>query len=78
MTSGTVSRMILDDTLPGGPVERTFTYVAPWVKRYRLGEEYFSTTSGKSQAEQSPGFRLSASFRMVISVSAPFLQRLLS
>jgi hypothetical protein len=24
MTSGTVSRTILDDTLPGGPVQRTY------------------------------------------------------
>ena len=30
MTSGTVSRKIVDDTLPGGPVERTITYQAPW------------------------------------------------
>jgi hypothetical protein len=46
MTSGTVSRTILDDTLPGGPVERTITYVAPWVRcdrveDYRAGWGYF-------------------------------------
>jgi hypothetical protein len=56
MTSGTVSRTILDDTLPGGPVERTITYAAPWarcdrVEDYRVGWEYFSNTSGESQAE---------------------------
>ena len=56
MTSGTVSRMILDDTLPGGPVERTITYEAPWVRcdrveDYRVGWEYFSNTSGESQAK---------------------------
>ncbi|MCP9820007.1 hypothetical protein KBZ18_10945 [Synechococcus sp. Cruz-9H2] len=28
MTSGTVARTIIDDTLPGGPVERTITYEA--------------------------------------------------
>jgi hypothetical protein len=39
MTSGTVSRTILDDTLPGGPVERTITYVAPWVRCDRV-EDY--------------------------------------
>ena len=39
MTSGTVSRTITDDTLPGGPVERTITYVAPWVKCDRV-EDY--------------------------------------
>jgi hypothetical protein len=42
MTSGTVSRTIVDDTLPGGPVERTITYQAPWmrcdrVEDYRVG-----------------------------------------
>lgn len=30
MTSGTVSRTITDDTLPGGPIERTITYRAPF------------------------------------------------
>jgi hypothetical protein len=30
MTSGTVSRTIMDDTLPGGPQERTITYAAPF------------------------------------------------
>jgi hypothetical protein len=39
MTSGTVSRTILDDTMPGGPVERTITYVAPWVRCDRV-EDY--------------------------------------
>jgi hypothetical protein len=39
MTSGTVSRTILDDTLPGGPVERTITYQAPFVRCDRV-EDY--------------------------------------
>jgi hypothetical protein len=30
MTSGTVERTIMDDTLPGGPIERTITYHAPF------------------------------------------------
>ena len=30
MKSGTVERTIIDDTLPGGPVERTITYQAPF------------------------------------------------
>ena len=30
MKSGSVSRTIIDDTLPGGPRERTITYVAPF------------------------------------------------
>jgi hypothetical protein len=46
MKSGTVSRTILDDTLPGGPVERTITYEAPWtlcnrVEDYRVAWEFF-------------------------------------
>ena len=32
MNSGTISRNITDDTMPGGPVERTITYVAPFDK----------------------------------------------
>ena len=30
MKSGTIGRTILDDTMPGGPVERTITYEAPF------------------------------------------------
>ena len=30
MTSGTVQRTILDDTMPNGPIERTITYQAPF------------------------------------------------
>jgi len=46
ITIGTVSRKILDDTLPGGPVERTITYEAPWtlcdrVQDYRVAWEFF-------------------------------------
>jgi len=32
MTSGTVTQTVMDDTLPGGPYEKTITYVAPWVR----------------------------------------------
>ena len=39
MTSGTVSRTIVDDTLPGGPVERTITYEAPFDRCDRV-EDY--------------------------------------
>jgi hypothetical protein len=47
MTSGSVSRTILDDTLPGGPVERTITYEAPWtlcdrVEDYQVAWDTFS------------------------------------
>ncbi len=46
MESGTVSRTIIDDTLPGGPVERTITYEAPFdrcdrVEDYRVVWEFF-------------------------------------
>jgi hypothetical protein len=46
MKTGTVSRTIIDDTLPGGPVERTITYEAPFdlcdrVKDYRVAWEFF-------------------------------------
>lgn len=46
MPSGTVSRTILDDTLPGGPIERTITYEAPFdrcdrVEDYRIAWEFF-------------------------------------
>ena len=30
MTSGTVSRTVMDDTMPGGPIERTIIYEAPF------------------------------------------------
>jgi hypothetical protein len=48
-TSGTFSRTILDDTLPGGPVERAITYEAPWtlcdrVQDYRVAWEFFEKT----------------------------------
>ena len=46
MTSGTVSRTIIDDTLPGGPVERNITYEAPFdrcdrVEDYKIAWEFF-------------------------------------
>jgi len=53
MTSGTVSRTIVDDTLPGGPVERTITYEAPFDRCDRVGDyrvvwEYFEGRGNKS------------------------------
>ena len=32
LTSGTVTHTVVDDTLPGGPRDKTLTYVAPWVR----------------------------------------------
>jgi hypothetical protein len=45
-TSGSVSRTIIDDTLPGGPVERTITYEAPFdlcdrVEDYKTAWAFF-------------------------------------
>ena len=46
MKTGTVSCTIIDDTLLGGPVERTITYEAPWtlcdrVQDYRFAWAFF-------------------------------------
>jgi hypothetical protein len=51
-TSGTFTRTILDDTLPGGPVERMITYEAPWtlcdrVEDYRVAWEFFEREGSK-------------------------------
>jgi hypothetical protein len=53
MTSGTVSRTIIDDTMPGGPVERTITFEAPWtlcdrVGDYRIVWGYFEKQEGNT------------------------------
>lgn len=53
MTSGTVTRTILDDTLPSGPVERSITYEAPFdlcdrVKDYRVAWEFFEKEGNKA------------------------------
>ena len=52
MTSGTVERHILDDTMPGGPHPRTITYQAPWVKcdreaEYALAWDHFTKRFAK-------------------------------
>jgi hypothetical protein len=36
--AGSISRTIIDDTLPGGPVERTITYEAPFDRCDRVGD----------------------------------------
>ena len=51
MPSGAVSRTIMDDTLPGGPIERTITYEAPFdrcdrVQDYRLAWAFFEGEAG--------------------------------
>ena len=38
MKTGSISRTIIDDTLPGGPVERTITYEAPFDRCDRVGD----------------------------------------
>ena len=53
MKSGTVERKIIDDTMPGGPVERTITYKAPFDRcdreeDYRIAWAEFEKRLGKS------------------------------
>lgn len=38
LTQGTVTKTFMDDTLPGGPTERTVTYVAPFDRCDREGD----------------------------------------
>ncbi len=49
MTSGSVEQTIEDDTLPGGPIQRTITYEAPFdrcdrVEDYRTTWDHFEST----------------------------------
>ncbi len=51
MPSSTVSRTIMDDTLAGGPIERTIIYEAPFdccdrVQDYRLAWKVFEGEAG--------------------------------
>jgi hypothetical protein len=46
LETGKVSKTFMDDTLPGGPTERTITYVAPFFKPnreedYRIAWDFF-------------------------------------
>lgn len=57
MQSGQVSKTFLDDTLPGGPTERTITYTAPFFKPnreedYRIAWEFFQKEINKSSENQ--------------------------
>jgi hypothetical protein len=45
MQNGTVTRKVMDDTLPNGPVERIIEYVAPWGKKNR--EEDYRVAWGR-------------------------------
>jgi len=38
MDSGTVTKTFMDDTLPGGPQQRTITYYAPFFKKDRVAD----------------------------------------
>jgi hypothetical protein len=53
MQSGTVPRTITDDTLPGGPRERTITYLAPFDKCDR--EEDYATAWGVFEKRMERG-----------------------
>jgi len=51
LESGQVTKTFMDDTLPGGPVERTITYVAPFFKPnreedYRVAWAFFENSTG--------------------------------
>ena len=51
LKEGTVTRKIMDDTMPGGPVERTIHYEAPFDRcdreeDYRAAWDEFSSRFG--------------------------------
>lgn len=57
MKSGTVSRTVVDDTLPGGPRERTITYEAPFDRCDRerdYGEAWAAFEQRHPNAESDP------------------------
>jgi hypothetical protein len=52
-TSGTVTQVVEDDTLPGGPYEKTIVYEAPWVRcdreaDYEVVWAHFARRFGRS------------------------------
>lgn len=56
MQSGQVTKTFLDDTLPGGPTERTITYTAPFFKPnreedYRIAWEFFQADKNEKENE---------------------------
>ena len=49
-----VEQVVLDDTLPGGPREKTIRYVAPWVrcdreKDYEVAWKHFAERFGHEE-----------------------------
>ena len=51
--SDTVTQVVIDDTLPGGPREKTIVYQAPWIrcdreKDYEVAWKHFAERFGKS------------------------------
>jgi hypothetical protein len=56
MKEGTVARMITDDTQPGGPTERTITYVAPF-DRCDREEDYATAWAAFERRGLSPRIR---------------------
>jgi hypothetical protein len=58
MKSGQVTKTFLDDTLPGGPTERTITYTAPFFKPnreedYRIAWKFFEKESSNKPSSHS-------------------------
>lgn len=55
MQSGTVTKTFMDDTLPGGPHQRTIEYVAPFFRPdreedYRVAWEFFESRAAESES----------------------------
>jgi hypothetical protein len=53
--SDTVTQVVIDDTLPGGPREKTIVYQAPWVrcdreKDYDVAWKHFAGRFGRDDA----------------------------
>ena len=53
MKSGTVERVVEDDTLPGGPFQRTITYTAPFDRCDR--EQDYATVWAALDAMEKQG-----------------------
>jgi hypothetical protein len=65
MQSGTVSKTFMDDTLPGGPIERTIEYMAPFTKKdreedYRVAWEMLDRMEGKRVEDENESRQMEA------------------
>jgi len=53
LKTGTVTKTFMDDTLPGGPTERTITYVAPFDRCNREEDYEIAWDAFKSRQEKA-------------------------